>query len=522
MERTLRMRKRGMLVRGGSVMWGLALVGLVLFVAQPAGAINFELGGKQGTIMGYINQGVQIGVAGDEFDTKEDFQSAVFQLLLEMQLDLSTDLRFFGSVGCNADWAYPILSDDSEWEDKRFDKSRDEKFIFSHRRDILREFHFTWTPGNWFFRVGKQIEVWGETIGFRLMDQINPVDQRRGMGDVEFETTILPIWLVRAEYYFQPDSSWLQDLGFEFIFNPNADFRGDEAIVPGNDVAGIWAPNLKVPLPPIFPAGYMHVGSLDWLIDEPDSFDDDGFEYGFRVKAVIQDTIITLNAFYGRDNSPITINDTSRFPRWERSADDGRAVFHPPLRGHYPLMRFAGFTLSRDFENLYISALGGVAPMLTVEAFYAWENTFATDGGNRFKKYDEVRWAIGVDWKIWWRLINERAAFFINPQFYHRKILNAPRTGLAGTGGFPVRDNNYAATLFIKTTYFHNKIEPSILWFRDISERANMFKIQVLYERSDVWNYTLGTLLFNGAKSEAGFEALTNKDHIYFTVGYRF
>jgi hypothetical protein len=185
-------------------------------------------------------------------------------------------------------------------------------------------------------------------------------------------------------------------------------------------------------------------------------------------------------------------------------------------------MRFAGFTLSRDFENLYISALGGVAPMLTVEAFYAWENTFATPDGNSTKKYDEVRWAIGVDWKIWWRLINERAAFFINPQFYHRKILKAPSKGLTGTGGFPVRHNNYQATLMISTSYFHNKIAPSFLWFRDISEHANMFKIQVLYERSDVWNYTLGTLLFNGAKSEAGFEALTNKDHIYFTVGYRF
>ena len=181
-----------------------------------------------------------------------------------------------------------ILRDNDDWEDKRFDKSRDEKFIFSHRRDILHEFHFTWTPGSWFFRVGKQIVVWGETDNQRLMDQINPVDQRRGITDVEFETTILPIWLVRSEYYFQPDSSWLQDLGLEFIFNPNADFREDEVITPGNDVAGIWAPNVKIPLPPlpIFPNRYMHLGSLDSFIDRPDSFDDDGFEYGFRVKAV--------------------------------------------------------------------------------------------------------------------------------------------------------------------------------------------------------------------------------------------
>ena len=159
MESAKRMRKRGILVRGGGVMCGIVLVTMLLFMAQPAGAMNFELMGKQGTLMGYANQGVQFGIAGNSFDTHSGFQSAVFQLLLEFQLNLDPDLRFFGSVGCNADWAYPILSDNGDWEDKRFDKSRDEKFIFSHRRDILHEFHFTWTPGSWFFRVGKQIVV---------------------------------------------------------------------------------------------------------------------------------------------------------------------------------------------------------------------------------------------------------------------------------------------------------------------------------------------------------------------------
>jgi len=512
-------------------MWGVVFVVLLVFVGRPAlGAIDFEVFCKQGSLMGYVNQGVQFGIAGDEFDTKQGFQSAVFQMLLELQLELSPELKFFGSVGCNADWAYPILSSNDEWDDKDFDDARDELFIYSHRRDIMHEFHLTWTPGNWFFRVGKQIVVWGETDSFRLMDQINPLDQRRGITDVEFETTVLPIWLVRSEYYFQVQSSWLQDLGVEFIFNPNADFRGDEAIVPGNDKAGIWAPSLKMRFRrlaellghyPPRPFDYIHIGSLSALIDHPDSFDSDGFEYGLRIKAVIQDTIITLNAFYGRDNNPITVNDMTRAPGIEVSPDDGRLILHPPLRGYYPLMRFAGFTLTRDFENLYISALGGVAPVLRVEAFYAWENTFAVDGGNRTKKYDEIRWALGIDWKIWWRLINERAAFMISPQIFNRRILNAPDMGLTSTTGL-VRDDNYQTSLLMNTSYFHNKIQPQVVWVRDILQRANMFIMQCTYERSDVWNYTLGTVLFNGAKSERAFEALTNKDHIFCTVGYRF
>ena len=88
-----------------SVLYGLLAVIMVLLLVHPAMAIDFALGGKPGRIMGYINQGVQVGLAGDEFDTKSGFQSALFQVLVETEFDLSPDFRFFGSVGCNADWA---------------------------------------------------------------------------------------------------------------------------------------------------------------------------------------------------------------------------------------------------------------------------------------------------------------------------------------------------------------------------------------------------------------------------------
>ena len=100
-------------------------------------------------------------------------------------------------------------------------------------------------------------------------------------------------------------------------------------------------------------------------------------------------------------------------------------------------------------------------------------------------------------------------------------IFNAPSKGLTSTQG-AVRDDNYQTSLLINTSYFHNKIVPQFVWVRDIRERANMFIMQCTYERSDKWNYTLGCLLINGEKSEASLEALTNKDHIFCTVGYRF
>jgi hypothetical protein len=91
-------------------------------------------------------------------------------------------------------------------------------------------------------RAGKQIVVWGETDGFRLMDQINPLDQRRGFADVEFESTIIPIWLMRLNYSPKLNSDWLLDLGFEFTFNPNAEFIPNQDILPGNDMEGSGRP----------------------------------------------------------------------------------------------------------------------------------------------------------------------------------------------------------------------------------------------------------------------------------------
>jgi hypothetical protein len=108
----------------------------------------------------------------------------------------------------------------------------------------------------------------------------------------------------------------------------------------------------------------------------------------------------------------------------------------------------------------------------------------------------------------------------ISPQFFHRKIRDH-ENGLTYDGK-KVRDDNYSASLMINTTYFHNKIQPLFFWLWDVSQKSNLFKIQVTYERSDVWNYTLGTLLLNGAKTGQGFQPLTNKDQIYFTIGYRF
>jgi len=495
-------------------LYGFVVVAVlaVALMVQPVMAKQFTVGGRTLNLFGYLTQGVAFSMHDDDYyDTEKGLQAALFNLHLEGDYTFTDDLKFYGAGMLSVDWVYDMKHDDRSWNDKLFTDSRDNLYIDDEYWQLLKEAHFTWTPSDFMFRVGKQIVAWGETDGFRLMDQINPLDQRRGMADVEFETSIIPIWLVRAEYFPEISTSWLQDLGFEFIFNPNADFIANQGIALGNDVGGIWAPNVMIPLAPGLDA---HMGSADMAIKEPDTWDSDGYEYGFRIKAVIKDAFITLNYFDGLDNDPVL--KMAAAPPGIGMASDGMMIIHPKMEGYYPDFRVAGATFSRGITPLRASFLGDVAPVLRLEAFYGFDNTFATSL-NTFEKSDEFRWAIGIDWKVKIPWLNPRAYFSISPQFYHRKILDYP----SGYEFSNLEDDNYMTTLMINTSYFHNKLVPLFFWMSDLTNDADMYKLQLTYDYSNVWHYTLGALILNGEEPGKSFHVFENKDYLYFKISYK-
>ena len=49
----------------------------------------------------------------------------------------------------------------------------------------------------------------------------------------------------------------------------------------------------------------MYVGTPDEnLVVEPDQWNEEGFEYAMRLSLMIRGSILTVNGFYGRENSP--------------------------------------------------------------------------------------------------------------------------------------------------------------------------------------------------------------------------
>jgi len=393
---------------------------------------------------------------------------------------------------------------------------------------ILHELHVTWKPENFLFRVGKQILSWGEMDGFRIMDQINPADFRRGFADVEFENNLIPIWLVKSEWYPKTNISWLQDLALEFTFNPNADFISDLNPLFGNDDGGIWNPFVRT-FDPTLPFGEGYLGSAYYTTDKPPRWSSSGFEYAFRTKAVINDFILTLNYFYGIDNSPVFKFRYDQFnPDRDISvASNGRLLFHFPIDTEFKRLHFAGLTLSRDIPFLASSALGGVAPIFRFEGFYAFDTTFETNTiPDEWKKSDEIRAGLGFDWKIKVPFINDKANIFISPQVYYRRIMDYKES--PGVDAWTdaqqnfVEKDNWQTSLFMSTPYLNAKLTPSFFWLHDFAWDSNFYRAQVTYDWSSSWRISGGYVWLSGNKPNYGFEPFANKDYAFMKLTYKF
>jgi hypothetical protein len=496
------------------------------FTCSSALAKSYDFGnGQELTVMGYMTQSAQYGLHED-YNTERGFNQLLTNVLAEADYRFADTAKFFVSGMFSADWIYDVKRSDSSWNRKRFDKSRvsgNSLYMDNEYWQLLKEAHITWNPGNFLFRFGKQVVAWGEMDGIRLMDQINPQGNQRGFADVEFENSIIPIWLARAEYNPKINSTWLTDLNLQFVFNPNVTFIPNQNLTTGNDAGGIWAPQAYAKSP-FFPLGSAHIGKQTFEIDRPKNLDPEGFGYAFRINGNVLGGAMSLNYFYGREKDPASYVTGAGI---SGPASDGRLILNPVQKGFYPLFRFVGGTYSRDIPFLRSGALGGVAPTLRIESIYAFNNTFGvanpvTQAG-RFIHSDEFRFGVGFDWKVKIPVLNDRAYFTIMPQFYYRRIMDYPKvdeaTGLKDTD---LLKTNYVTTLMVTTSYMHSKLSPMVFWMRDWRAKADMFKLQLAYSPTEKWQYALGAMIFDGSKRNVGFDNFSQKDYVFTKISYKF
>ena len=516
----------------------LIFIFVMVFIVQPVDAVEKSLFERPLYFSGYMTQGVSVGLTGDHYDTEEDVQSALTNVFAEAKYLATSDIQLYLSSKLTVDWIYQIKESDNSWNDKLFDESEGQLNFDDRWWAWLNEIHITWSNDNALVRVGKQVVSWGQTDGFRLMDQINPLDQRRGFADVEFENTIIPIPLVRAEYFTTMGLSWMEAMGVQLVFNPNVKYVGNQFLQPGNDKLGVWGLNALGPdfvdipgvgpvpimfappgLPPGLPIIGSQMGSFRLDLDEPGSFDRDGFEYGIKIDAIIFDTLVTLNGFYGINDDPVYAAIGPPTP--SGMTPDGKILLNFNQKGEYARFKFLGATLTRELPLLKLP-FGAPAPVLRMEALYAFDNSLMESNFSFIEDHDEIRAAIGLDIKIKINFLNSKNFIYVSPQLYYRRIEDYPSGYNLQDVNNPLLDeNNYISTLFVDTAYLNSRLKPSFFWMRNYNAHGNFYKFNLEYLYNEKWNFNIGVLMFEGSEENQPFEVMENKDQVYAKVEYR-
>lgn len=136
-------------------------------------------------------------------------------LFLEASSNPWTNLRLYGSFWAWFDAAYAFASYDTI--NPPNDPNLPLPFLSQRDREDyryyseLRELYFDLSFPNLDLRIGKQIIVWEQLLGFRILDEINPLDFREFILPdlIDFR---MALWTAKADYYFgnyQLEALWI-------------------------------------------------------------------------------------------------------------------------------------------------------------------------------------------------------------------------------------------------------------------------------------------------------------------------
>lgn len=326
--------------------------------------------------------------------------------------------------------------------------------------------------GPLFVRIGRQDLSWGETDGFRLLDMIEPLDNRFGLPLVEeLDDRRIPLWMLRASLALPRSRRGLSNLAVEGFFVPGGLEEQEAPLAPrGSPFA--------VPAPPSF---------LGRSVTRPPANLGGSRGGGRWLGTLFGRTTIALAHYVTWNDSP-AVRLRVRGVRFV----DGKPLPDPALDFVFYQQQITGASLSTQ-----ISAIDAV---LRLESALFWdERVFdperaglgsrfpatiaravadAASGGpgiaaGGFRREDVFRWVVGIDRFQWIRLLNPTNVFSISAQLFHTRILHHDDRIVNGvvdprTRQFVSREQDeFTATLLVSTLLWRGRISPSVFALYD-------------------------------------------------------
>jgi hypothetical protein len=277
----------------------------------------------------------------------------------------------------------------------------------------IREMWFKhrWGPLQLF--IGKQIVTWGESLAFRVGDQINPQDLSYAFGFNNLEQSRIPLWMLHPILNLPSVGPFSSNFA-ELVYIPGVDFLYTQVDSPGdaleglNSIAGRVTINAENPggrfagrgdtrtfrfgaatetAPPfaevqaglpVAPAGALFIGEAQTIIPNATWGNS---QIGFRLHTLVENAEVTAFYLWNHDYEPVArINN--------------RVIFNIPVLGappnslfgrridlFYPQYQALGVTVNRP---IYLpGALAQLPLVVRAETLYKNHdafNTFAVPG----------------------------------------------------------------------------------------------------------------------------------------------
>lgn len=364
------------------------------------------------------------------------------------------------------------------------------------------------SKGGLFMRIGRQNLAWGETDLFRLLDNINPLDNTYGGIFEDLDDRRIPLDMVRMNYDFG-------NVG------PIYSFTLEGYLAPGfiEDTVSPWAPQGTRYS---FPLGMSHdllgptYANYGYTYIEPEKEMEDS-RFGIRHTGILFDNFNYTLAFMRTMQdvpSPVYTADWTlvgpQFADLTRELSYNTQDIIGASLNFYESHMDVVFRMEVAFfkdENIFIPN-ENAAPIVDLLIFAAG-GPFPTRTRGTIPERDVIRYMIGIDKFQWIRFLNPNSTFFISLQYFGQymrdhsddifQAVPLPPDG----GSYPkVKEYEHTFTGLISSPFRQGALEPQLAVVFDV-RNTWMFQPQVNF-KFDPWRFMLQYSTICGERTSFG------------------